>query len=400
MRGTGRGRFKARPSSCPARRRRSGTWTPVTRPWSSLRKVKRPSVNGMSNSVSEIGSIASGWGRKGNVTVRWPPSRAIVAFGASGFAFSEVLPRVTVQDLRRERDDLRPGEVLRRRGGALGELAEPDVAVADGVVVVLERDRPAAALVLVGEPLEPGGRPERLLVVLHEDAVVEQGDPRRLEELARGVEPGAAEGDVVGLPLAGRPRGVEQGRVLAVDRPRLAVGVGVGPVGVEHLDLELAHQEDAAVAAVLAHAVGRARARPTRRGAGCRRTSPSSRSARPRAPSPCSRRPPSTSRARRRATSRRRGSTRRTGRPHPSAASTRSAPSAGSTTGGFGRRMSCCLQRAGGRPGADLLGGQAGEEPGGRDQAHARNGDSWKVRRHRRRPPRSVWRRVSPRRRL
>ena len=114
--------------------------------------------------------------------------------------------------------------------------------------------------------------------------------------LPDGVEPGAAEGDVVGLPLAGRARGVEQGRVLAVDRPGLAVGVGLGLVGVEHLDLELAHQEDAAVAPVLAHARAAGSARPTRRGAGCRRTSPSSRSARPPARSPCNRRPPSTSR--------------------------------------------------------------------------------------------------------
>ena len=66
--------------------------TPVTRPRSSVRKVKRPSVNGMSNSVSEIGSSASGWGRKGNVTVRCPPSRAIVAIGASGFSFSRYCP--------------------------------------------------------------------------------------------------------------------------------------------------------------------------------------------------------------------------------------------------------------------------------------------------------------------
>ena len=66
----------------------------------------------------------------------------VLAFerGLRGFGLlvQEVLPRVPVQDLRRERDDLRPGEVLRRRGGALGELAEPDVAVPHGVVVILE----------------------------------------------------------------------------------------------------------------------------------------------------------------------------------------------------------------------------------------------------------------------
>ena len=91
---------------------------------------------------------------------------------------------------------------------------------------------------------------------------MEDGDPRRFLQLAGGVEPGAAEGDVVRLPLAGRARGVEQGRILAVDRAGLAVGVGVGLVRVQHLDLELAHQEDAAVAAILALTLGRARRGP------------------------------------------------------------------------------------------------------------------------------------------
>ena len=86
---------------------------------------------------------------------------------------------------------------------------------------------------------------------------MEEGHPRRLQELAGPVEPGAAEGDVIGLPFPGRARGVEEGGILAIDRPRLTVGVGVGLVGIQHLDLELTHQEDAAVAAVLALAVGR-----------------------------------------------------------------------------------------------------------------------------------------------
>ncbi len=73
-------------------------------------------------------------------------------------------------------------------------------------------------------------------------------------ELAGLVEPGPAKGDVIGLPLARRAGGVGQRGILAINRADLAVGVGVGLVRIEHLKLELAHQEDPAVAPVLADA--------------------------------------------------------------------------------------------------------------------------------------------------
>ena len=81
---------------------------------------------------------------------------------------------------------------------------------------------------------------------------MDERDAGRLDELAALVEPGAAKGDVVGLPLAGGPRGVGQRRILAVNGAGLAVGVGIGLVRVEDLHLKLAHQENAAVAAILA----------------------------------------------------------------------------------------------------------------------------------------------------
>ena len=204
-------------------------------------------------------------------------------------------------------------------------------------------------------------------------------------ELAGGVEPRAAEGDVVALPLAGRARGVGQRRVLAVDRPGLAVGVGLGPVGVEHLDLELAHQEDAAVAAVLAGARRAGSARPTRRGAGCRRTvafvsigpAPGTVSMEPfgHLPpgGPAAGRLPGVE-----------------ARPVEQDDRILRRPGRDRYLGGLDHRRpraaDVVLPPSGrGRAGADLLGGQAGQQPGGRDQAG--EAGSWGGRGHGRRLP-------------
>src|SRR5882672_1435859 len=63
------------------------------------------------------------------------------------------------------------------------------------------------------------------------------------------------EDDVVRLPLAWRPRGIDERGILAVDRACLAVGIGVVLIGIEHLELVYPHQEDAAVAALLPFAL-------------------------------------------------------------------------------------------------------------------------------------------------
>src|SRR5688500_12225719 len=136
--------------------------------------------------------------------------------------------------------------LLRVRGGggaagvvALG-LADPDVAEADGVAVLVQLDRAlgAAGLVVVAEVLVAGGA-EELGLVVDQDAVVEDGGAGFAGDLAAFVPARAFEDDVVGLPLAGRARGVDHGRVLAVHRAGAAVGVGLVLVGVEDLDLVL-----------------------------------------------------------------------------------------------------------------------------------------------------------------
>src|SRR5581483_6023032 len=68
--------------------------------------------------------------------------------------------------------------------------------------------------------------------------------------------------DVVRLPLPRRAHRIDQRRVLSVKSPRLAVGVGVGLVAVQHLHLVAAHDLHATVAAALAGAAGRRRRGP------------------------------------------------------------------------------------------------------------------------------------------
>ena len=68
-------------------------------------------------------------------------------------------------------------------------------------------------------------------------------------------KPRGFESDVVGLPLAGLARGIHQRRPLSVDRSSLPIRVGGIVVGVQHLNLIVAHQENAAISTPLAGAV-------------------------------------------------------------------------------------------------------------------------------------------------
>src|SRR5690348_6702586 len=100
------------------------------------------------------------------------------------------------------------------------------------------------------------GRSPDFRVVLHQHAVLEDGDVCRHRDLA-ALEDGWREGDVVGLPLTGRPAGIRERRMLAVDGAGLAIGVGDVVVAVEHLDFILALQIYAAVTSRLALSLGR-----------------------------------------------------------------------------------------------------------------------------------------------
>src|SRR5262245_367201 len=98
------------------------------------------------------------------------------------------------------------------------------------------------------------GRAEYFRVVLDQDAVVEDGDRRFLLDTAVVAEDRRVVDDVVGLPFAGFAAGVDQRRVLFVNRAGLAVEVGLVIVRIEHLDFVAPLQEDSAVSTPLAFA--------------------------------------------------------------------------------------------------------------------------------------------------
>lgn len=135
-----------------------------------------------------------------------------------------------------------------------GDGAEPDVAVADGVAVVLEFEGAGVweGVGVVGEGHVAGGA-DGLDVVLDEDAVEEDGEVGGGFDFAV-FEDGFVEDDVVDLPLAGGAGGVNEGGKLAVERAGDAVGVAFVFVGVEDLAFVEAHEEDAGVTAALAAA--------------------------------------------------------------------------------------------------------------------------------------------------
>ena len=109
----------------------------------------------------------------------------------------------------------------------------------------------------VGRPLLVGRRTGGLDMIVDEKSVVKNRQKGRLFQFSISIESGAGEDDVVRLPLAGRPAGIDKGRVLTVDRSRHSVGVGFIAVAVEDLDFVGVHQENTAVSSVLAFSGGR-----------------------------------------------------------------------------------------------------------------------------------------------
>src|SRR5712692_8814358 len=134
-----------------------------------------------------------------------------------------------------------PGIVPSRLRFWFRKLADPNIPEADRVIVVLKRQRQLGRVSTVGRPLLVLGRTHEGDVVLNEDAVVQDCDERGLEQLAVFVKARPVEDDVVGLPLARRTAGVDQGRVLPVDRRGLPVRVGLTFVGIKDLNFIQAH---------------------------------------------------------------------------------------------------------------------------------------------------------------
>ena len=98
----------------------------------------------------------------------------------------------------------------------------------------------------------PSRGAENLRMILHQHAVLQDGDERGAFRLAALIETRGLENDVVGLPLARLAAGVHQRRALLVNRGRLAVEIRLILVRIEDLDFVDAHHEHAAVAPFLA----------------------------------------------------------------------------------------------------------------------------------------------------
>src|SRR5437588_11791296 len=101
------------------------------------------------------------------------------------------------------------------------------------------------------------GRAREFDAVLCQDAVVKFWDASGAQQLSILIEARPVENNVVRLPLARRARGVNQRRILAVNRSRLAICIRFVFVRIQDLNLIDTHQKDATVATLLTLAFGR-----------------------------------------------------------------------------------------------------------------------------------------------
>ena len=130
--------------------------------------------------------------------------------------------------------------------------ADPDVAEASWVAVILQLKGLVGIGLVVGRRTSVVGFPSERPVVVGDDPIVEDGDERRADVVAFVIPFGRDEDHIVGLPLAGAAGRVPKGRPLTVKRGSLAIGVGGVLVGIEDLKLVVPREEETAVAASLA----------------------------------------------------------------------------------------------------------------------------------------------------
>jgi hypothetical protein len=144
----------------------------------------------------------------------------------------------------------------------LFQLSDPDVPESDRAAVILQRDGKPVRVSFVGGAGFMGCGTYQFGIVMHQDVVVEHRHPGRADQLARVIESGSPEYDVVGLPFAGWAAGINQGWVLGVKGCCHAIGVCFVVVTIEHLNLVDVHQKHTAVPAALTFALNNDRGRP------------------------------------------------------------------------------------------------------------------------------------------
>src|SRR6266576_1883239 len=112
------------------------------------------------------------------------------------------------------------------------QFADPDVAVTDWMIVVLQRKGQFFWRCSVWWPNVMAGGTGQFDIVLNQHSVVKNCHMRCSGQLSGRIEPWAVPDDVISLPLTGSARGVHQWRILPVDRRGLAIGVGLALVGI------------------------------------------------------------------------------------------------------------------------------------------------------------------------
>jgi len=73
-------------------------------------------------------------------------------------------------------------------------------------------------------------------VVLHQNAVIKDGDVGFPRHISFRIEARTVKNDVVGLPNPRRPGSIHQGRMLAINGGGFAIGIGHVIVGIENLN--------------------------------------------------------------------------------------------------------------------------------------------------------------------
>ena len=116
------------------------------------------------------------------------------------------------------------------------QAANPDVAVADWVIMILQRERQFFRCGRVRRPRVMRGRSGQLDIVLHQRSIVKNRYARRATQFSAGIESRTVKNNIVSLPLPRRPRRIHQWWILSVDGCGLTVGVGLALVGIEHLN--------------------------------------------------------------------------------------------------------------------------------------------------------------------
>jgi len=168
--------------------------------------------------------------------------------------FTLIAADITLEERGAEREFLFPG---------LAEFADPDVAEANRIAVVLERNGLLFGMRTIGNAFEPTGGTSELDIILHEDTIVKNCNAGGRPEIVQVAEAGGGVNDIVGLPLARRERGIHKRRILAIDGSSGTIGVGGALIRIENLDfVAVEAEEDTTIAAALAFAVGGSRRGP------------------------------------------------------------------------------------------------------------------------------------------